>query len=648
MPASFSLNKPTTDHLATLTPAFGFGGFGELVYYRTYSRHRKTGGQESWADTVIRVIEGAFTIRQRHYQENKLPFDTAFHQTLASEMAFAMFEMKWLPPGRGLWAMGTEYVFERGSAALQNCGATTTEDLALAADWCMDMLMCGVGVGWDTSWNGKVNRSEIGESETFVIPDSREGWVASVRALVEYWTTGGRPYPEFDYSLIRPAGAVIKGFGGTASGYQPLKQLHDRINLTFASYLTDMIDKTRTVADVMNAIGACVVAGNVRRSAQIALGGIDDDTFLNLKNYDRFPDRMDIGWMSNNSVVLKHHKDFENLPAIAERIRDNGEPGLINLLNVQRYGRLGEEMPDAATLFNPCAEQPLEDKELCTLVEVFPSRCKNKAEFERSLYYATWYASTVTLLPTHRPETNAVMQRNRRIGVSISGVTEALAKFGAAGLTRALRDGYKIVRKTNKDLARASGTPESIRVTTIKPSGSISQLAGCSPGAHFPTFNHAIRRIRVGKDTTVGQFLATSGLPHEDDAYSANTYVFEFPIKCELARPAKEVSAWEQFALLTMLQREWSDNAVSQTIYFDQEKEGPQVEHMLAQFAPLVKSVSMLPHSDAGAYKQMPYEGITRAQYRETRNAMPVIDWNQFTGSDGQDSRFCTNDTCTA
>lgn len=625
---------------------FGFGGFGEATYYRTYSRIRPDGTQEHWADTVIRVVNGVMSVRKSHYILNRLAWDDTKWQSYAKKIAIAMFEMKWLPPGRGLWVMGTEYVYERGGAALNNCGAVDTTDLSLAADWTMDMLMSGVGVGFNTAWKGEnVTMPDKSRPIAYVIPDSREGWVASVRLLIDSYTKRGAWF-DFDYSEIRPAGSPIHGFGGTASGPAPLIELHERIEDYLDSYCEGSNDQTRCVADIMNAIGACVVAGNVRRSAEISLGSVDDDTFLELKDYEKNPDRSEIGWMSNNTVVLEKTEDFSKLPMIAKHIRDNGEPGIMNLINVQKYARYGEESEDKAWLANPCSEIPLESFELCNLAEVFSERCEKEEEFYEALEYAAFYASSVSLLPTHRPETNSIVVRNRRIGVSLSGVADMLDDFGATELTRRLRKGYKLVRRVNRELAAEAGVPPSVRVTTIKPSGTISQLVGVSSGMHFPTFKYAIRRMRVGNSSHICDVLKSAGVPHEPDHYSANTTVFEFPIDQGKTRKATEVSAWEQFSLLAMLQREWSDNMVSCTIYFDPKSEAMQIEHMLALFAPIIKSVSMLPHTDVGAYVQMPYEGITKAQYEERLAAMPAIDWSSFGGSDGIENRFCTNDSC--
>ena len=642
----FSLKDAYCKALQEKAPEFGCGGFGEATYYRTYSRLRPDGSQEHWPDTVVRVINGIMSVRKHHYIAHLLEWKEEQWQQFAYRLALSMFDMKWLPPGRGLWVMGTDYVYERGGAALNNCGAVDTTELALAADWTMDMLMCGVGVGFNTAWKGEgVKLPSKSRPIRFTIPDSREGWVASVRLLIESYTKGGAWF-EFDYDQIRPAGSPIHGFGGTASGPGPLKQLHERIEGFLDRFCLNETDATRCVADVFNAIGACVVAGNVRRSAEISLGSVDDDTFLDLKDYTKHPERADIGWMSNNTVILTKTEEFQQLPEIAERIRNNGEPGIMNLINVQKYSRYGREDPDKAWLANPCSEIPLESFELCNLAEVFSARCDGEDEFYEALEFATFYASTVSLLPTHRSETNAIVVRNRRIGISLSGVADILDALGATELTRRLRKGYKLVKTKNAELAAEAGIPASVRVTTVKPSGTISQLVGVSSGMHFPTFQYAIRRMRVGNDSPICKVLTESGVPNEPDTYSENTTVFEFPIDQGKTRKATAVSAWEQFSFLAMLQREWSDNMVSCTVYFDPKTEGPQIEHMLAQYAPIIKSVSMLPHSDAGAYKQMPYEGITKEEYEKRLAHMPTIDWNRFGGSDGMESRFCSNDAC--
>ena len=628
---------------------WGFGAFSEAVYYRTYSRRKEDGGQETWADTVIRVVEGVMSIRKDHYKKIGRRWDEKRWTDIAIRMADAMFEMRFLPPGRGLWAMGTEYVFERGSHALNNCGfIDVTDSLADAAAWLMDSLMLGVGVGFSTN-NQRLSKAVKPGPDRLVVSihDSREGWVNSVEMLIRsYFCDGEVPAVDFDYSQIRPVGSLIHGFGGVASGPEPLRQLHERLRSYLDAYAEGRISATRLIVDVMNAIGACVVAGNVRRSAELATGSIHDLEFLNLKNYGLYPERAEIGWMSNNSVVLREPDDFLLLPTIAERIRDNGEPGVINLMNVQKYGRFKEKSPDRAVGFNPCAEVPLESHELCNLAEVFPTRCRNEQEIYEAMELATIYASTVALLPSHSRETNAVVERNRRIGVSISGIADWVDATSIAHLTRILRTGYEdIVVPINWALAEEARVAPSIRVTTVKPSGTISQLAGVSPGMHWPVHRYYIRRMRVSEGSPVAERLIAAGIPHEPDLYSDNTLVFEFPQAAGKGktRSVSDVSIWEQAAMVAFLQREWADNAVSNTLTFSK-SEAKDIEKVLSMFAPQIKSMSMLPDDD-NVYEQMPYERITKQEYEERMAKIQEVDWSTFSG-DGQDSRFCDGDVC--
>ena len=392
-------------------------------------------------------------------------------------------------------------------------------------------------------------------------------------------------------------------------------------------------------------------------SAEICLGSVDDNSFINLKNYEVNPERSEIGWMSNNSVVLDSKDDYEDfsyIPEMARRIRDNGEPGMINLYNIQKFGRYGkDDRKDKANLVNPCGEIPLENFELCNLAEVFPPRCANSKVYYDALKFATFYASTVSLLPTHRPETNAVIARNRRIGVSISGVSqwasgevpEGWGDMNYTKMTKFLRYGYKVVRTENFILAEKSGIPASIRVTTVKPSGSISLLAGVTAGVHYPVSRYAIRRMRIGSDSPLVPILKSSNIPSEVDTYSDNTLVFSFAIDHGNVRPCEEVSPWEQFSLVATMQRCYADNCVSATIYFDKEKDGPDVEKMLAMYIPILKSVSMLPHAGHG-YVQAPYEPINEEQYNTLKEQYTIPDFSTLQNNVPEGSRFCSGDTC--
>lgn len=287
----FKLSKDTCDKIQAMNPEFGFNGLGEVVFRRTYSRN-----DETWNDVVIRVIEGVMSIRKEHFYRNSLLWQDDKWQSFARDMAISLFKMEWMPPGRGLWMMGTDFTYNRGAMALNNCGATDTrDDFVHSAEWTMDALMNGVGVGFSTSWRGKAEMPDKKDSEKYVIPDSREGWVESlVKLLCAYIDSpmfGKNKFPMFDYSQIRKAGEPIKGFGGLASGPGPLQKLHERVEQYCDAMATGRLecksttwkefpngdgtsqwkevevdvnkeyDHTRFIADVFNAIGACVVAG---------------------------------------------------------------------------------------------------------------------------------------------------------------------------------------------------------------------------------------------------------------------------------------------------------------------------------------------------------------------------------------------------
>ena len=533
--------------------------------------------------------------------------------------------------------MGTPVVHKKNlSAALNNCAFVSTEDFASDPSkpfsFLMDASMLGVGVGFDTKGRGKV--SVLGPNDEtpikYVIDDTREGWVESVSMeLKSYFGVKGvkQPRVEFDYSAIRPEGLPLKTFGGVSSGPGPLKDLHKSI----AEVLDKRIGKTldsRSIVDLFNLIGKCVVSGNVRRSAEIAFGEADDEEFLDLKNYEKNPDRMAYGWSSNNSVFAQIGMDYTT---IANRLRDNGEPGLAWLENMQKFGRMadGPNWKDRRVKGgNPCLEQSLESYELCCLVETFPARHKSLEEYKRTLKFAYLYAKTVTLRMTHWPETNRVMLRNRRIGCSVSGVADFLGKHSLDELRIWLDEGYQTVQKWDEVYSNWFCIPRSIKTTSVKPSGTVSLLAGSTPGMHFPESRIYIRRMRMSKNDPLAKPLLEAGysvvpaIGQED-----TTVVAEIPIKLpEGVRVQSEVSMFEQLSLAAFMQRYWADNQVSCTVTFDPVTEGPHIAQMLQYFQYQLKGVSLFPKQDYGRFPQLPYEAISEEVYEQMiKDIKPIV-----------------------
>ena len=670
MPSMFMF-KLTDDFVASYRdkkPPFGYkdaGGnsVGEITFLRTYSRLKEDGTKETWVDVCERVINGMYSLQKDHCKTNRLPWNDAKGQASAKEAFDRLFNLKWTPPGRGLWAMGTNIVnIQKNSAALQNCAFVSTSEMnkfnpAKPFAFLMEASMLGVGVGFDDKGANKdFIIYQPKEKVTHVVPDTREGWVESLSLLLNAYLKENQPSYEFDYSQIRPAGTPIKTFGGVAAGHEPLEKLHIYIRRMFDERKGDKLTKL-DIADIGNLIGVCVVSGNVRRSAELLIGSIDDDDFLNLKNADKFPERNSYdpnspgwGWMSNNSVETKVGSD---LSKIVDGIVRNGEPGVLWMDLSRKYGRLADP-PDnkdwRVAGYNPCAEQSLESYECCTLVETYLNRHDSLEDYKRTLKFAYLYAKTVTLLPTHWEETNAIMQRNRRIGASMSGVANFADTRGLPALRDWMDTGYNIIKNYDRIYSEWLGIRESIKMTTIKPSGTVSILAGESPGVHWtPGGKYFMRSIRfANEDPMLPLFRMANYLVEPASESPDTTSVVFFPIMSEANRAERDVTIFEKMSLAATAQRYWSDNSVSVTISFDVEKESEHVETVLHMFDGQLKTVSFLPSGNK-TYPQMPYTQITESEYKDNVAKLFPIDLSGvYAGMafDAIGERYCTTDSC--
>lgn len=622
---------------------------GYITYKRTYSRP-KGNKSETWTDTVQRVVEGTFTFQKQHCVNNKLYWNERKAQNSAEKMFDLMWNFKFTPPGRGLWMMGSDYVFKRGGAALNNCAFTSTEELTIdfaePFTFLMDMSMVGVGVGFDTKGAGKITiKNPKTTEEPHVIPDTREGWVELLRLLLNAYAGKNELPTTIDYSQIRQKGEPIKGFGGVSSGYEPLKLMYDDIKKILDARIGEKITSS-DIVDIMNIIGRCVVSGNVRRSAEIAFGDPNDEEFLNLKNPETNKDAlMSHRWASNNSIFAKVGMDYSQ---VAELTAKNGEPGYEWLENAQKYSRMGNgHEPDwkdyRAAGGNPCLEQTLEPYELCCLVETYPSNHDTMEEWIETLKYAYLYAKTVTLVPTHNPKTNMVMNRNRRIGCSVSGLTQAFTKFGRRHTLEKLSEGYDSIQEWDKTYSEWFGIPRSIKMTSVKPSGTVSLLAGVTPGVHYPIAQYYIRRIRISKISPLIPQLKEAGYYMEEDKYSNDAMVVDFPAETKhYDRSLNDVTIWEQLENVAQVQQYWADNQVSVTVSFKPE-EAKDIKNALELYEIRLKGVSFLPLTDHG-YEQAPYETITKERYDEMIANIKNINIKDDVHE--VDEKFCDTDVC--
>jgi adenosylcobalamin-dependent ribonucleoside-triphosphate reductase len=623
-----------------------WGPLGYFTYKRTYARYLvKTERKEKYWETVRRVVEGCFSIQKTHCKDLKLPWNDEKARKSARKMYKKIWNFKITPPGRGFWIMGTKFIADHGSMALNNCGFVSTHDIDLKwtepFEFLMYALMVGVGVGFDTKGAGKITIKEPEKGEfVFTIPDSREGWVEALKLILEAYFMG-KKVPNYDYSKIRPKGVPLESFGGTASGPKPLKRMLSKINSLLRKRIGKPI-KSLDILDIMNLIGTCVVAGGVRRSAEIALGEAGDKKFITAKQDDE--KLQSHRWISNNSIIANQGMDYST---VTENLIKNGEPGLFWLENARKYSRMIDppDYKDKSVLgTNPCGEISLESFELCNLAETYPSRHESWEEFKESLKLAYLYAKTVTLLNTNKEMTNAVMLKNRRLGISQTGIIEAFNRHGRAKIMNWCKKGYEYLKELDEQYSHWLCVPKSIKLTTVKPSGTVSLLPGVSHGIHFPHSKYYIRRIRIKEDSELVRLAKAAGYTVERDQYSENVMLIEFPVKKEhYERGKRDVSIWEQAENAAFYQKYWSDNQVSVTVSF-KEEEKKEIEHLLEAYQDKLKCISFLPLKEHG-YKQAPYEEISKEKYEDlSRGVQPLYLEGLKEKARGQ--IFCDSEEC--
>ena len=667
---SFRLPDDFISQYTERKPNWGFdigagNTLGELTFITKYSRRKEDGTKERWYETCRRVIDGYYSILKDHCIQNRTPWNEFKAQKAAQDAYERLFTFKWTPPGRGLWMMGTEFVNgQKNSAALQNCAFISTEKLSahsahsatLPFVRLMEMSMLGVGVGFDVKGAGNLEIHEPTEAiQEIVIEDSREGWYESVGALLESYFFKNRATITFDYGLIRPEGEIIQGFGGIAAGPSPLISLHKSIKELLVGRGGERITSS-DIVDIQNLIGKCVVAGNVRRSAEIAIGFADDTEFLDLKDWEKNPIRMGKdGWgnTSNNSIFASVGDDYSD---IVKRIQGNGEPGFLWLDLCKSHGRMIDppnNRDHRAAGTNPCGEQTLESYECCTLVETFPHHHDSLEDYKKTLKHAYLYGKAVTLMSTHWPETNEIMQRNRRIGCSVSGIAQFIEERGWTELKNWLDQGYHAVQARDRQYSEWLGVRESIKTTSVKPSGTVSLLSGSTPGVHWPTASDTyIRRMRFAKNDPFVPILESAGYHLEEDVMDPkHTLVAELPAQGPQVRTERDVTIWEKTELAVLAARFWADNQVSVTVTF-QDYEKDQIPALLHAKDGQLKSLSLLPLMEAGksAYAQMPYESITPEMQEKMRANLRPMNWDilyEGAANDAEGERFCSNDTCT-
>jgi len=620
-----------------------WSNLAKIVYRRTYARKDK-GPTESWPDTVERVLQGNFRqVLQRPEFATKAKREMEALRRL-------MLSRKSGPAGRGYWFSGAPAHERIGGVALNNCWFITSEsweNFVIA----MDLLMLGGGVGLSvehrfTSKLPRVRKDvqilhKASKDADFIVPDSREGWCELLRRVLESYFVTGR---SFTYSTVclRGYGEPISGFGGLASGPLPLISFVENLSKILGARAGRAVRPVDAMY-LICATGEMVVAGNVRRSAIIILGDAHDKDYLKAKRWDLAPVPSYLA-TANLSVVID---DVEDLHPLFWKTYECGEPfGIVNRKNMQTYGRMGELREDSAIGVNPCAEATLEPFEPCNLAEQALANIESLAEFIESSRLCFRYAKRVTLEHYHHPQVQKVIERNRRVGVGITGCLES-PLFNPHTLDAA----YQAIQQEDEEYSRQLGVARSIRTTVIKPSGTMSKvLDQRGEGIHPAYSRYMIQRVRIASNDPLIPLLQAAGHYMEpvvkfDGTIDPTTMVVDFYLQAPEGMPCADegFDTWKQLDVLLMAQKYWADQAVSVTVYYKRE-EIPQIKAWLEQNLKYLKTISFLCHAGHG-FKQAPKEAITAEQYERLSEKIKPIDALSIEGPD-LDSMECGSGGC--
>ena len=624
-----------------LTPPWGFGGMGEVVFLRTYSRKKDNGDNETWPETIQRVINGAIDIGVPYTQEE------------AEQLFDHMFNLRCSFSGRALWQLGTPLVNELNGASINNCYFVNIEKIE-DFEFLFDHLMLGGGVGFSVE-RAKIHELpkvkanvEITHEKThdadIIVPDSRKGWSRLLHSVLKSYFYTGKSF-SYSTALIREYGAPLKTFGGTASGPGALidgiedicKVMEGRVGKKLRS-----ID----VLDICNIIGRIVVSGSSRRSAQIAIGDPDDVLFLRAKNWStgNVP-----AWRANSNNSIYADSYDEIMPELWKGYDGSGEPyGLLNRKLARQYGRLGERKADNSIEgYNPCAEIALGDGESCNLATIFLPNIeslKQMMEISRLLYMCQ---KQITRLEYPYEKTTKIVSKNARLGQSVTGILQA-EEVQLSWLSPT----YEYLSDFDTEYSKDNDFPTSVRLTTVQPSGTLALLPGVTPGVHPAYAPYYIRRVRFGSADPLVDACRRRGYPIKwdigiDGREDHTRYVVEFPCKSpEGAVLAKDMTAVEQLEWVKKMQTDWADNAVSVTVYYRSEELDDIKAWLKKNYDKGLKSVSFLLHSDHN-FPLPPYEECSEDEYNKMLNkidfSIPLV---QTAVTDDVDFGECATGAC--
>ncbi len=613
---------------------FAGNPLGEFVYLRTYARWiEEESRRETWIETVDRYVG--------FMREN---LGSKLSDAEYAEVREAILKQEAMPSMRLLQFAGKPA--RRCNAVAYNCSfiaPTSIEDFGEV----LYLSASGCGVGFSAESKNIEQLPQIKEQtgvvlKTHVVADSKEGWASALVHGMKTWYDGKDV--QFDYALIRPAGARLRTMGGKASGPEPLRSLLD---FTRSKILSRQNRRLRNIDahDILCKIGEAIVSGGVRRSAMISLSDLDDDLIRHAKDgafYNTDPHRM----LANNSAV------YEVKPSSEEFMEEwmalmkgrSGERGIFNrgglmaqlpkrrldLWEGQGVIEHGKIVAPIGT--NPCGEIILKSKQFCNLSEVIARRDDTLATLKKKVRIAAILGTYQSSLTSFSYLSQAWVDNcasERLLGVSVTGQWDS-PESRKPEVLRALRDEAIAV---NKKYAKRFGIPASTAITAVKPSGTVSQTVNCASGMHPRHSEYYIRRIRITATDSLFKMLKDQGVPYHPEVgqveETANTFVLEFPVKSPKSSVySNDLSALEQLEYWRSVKENYTEHNPSVTISIG-DNEWVGVANWLYEHWEMIGGLSFLPRENH-SYRLAPYEAITREQYEELAKRFENLDYSKL------------------
>tara|TARA_B100000795_G_scaffold257391_1_gene230587 strand:- start:293 stop:2194 length:1902 start_codon:yes stop_codon:yes gene_type:complete len=619
--------------------------YQSFIHKSRYARWLdKEGRRETWGETVSRYME-------------HIVLPNAGSSSYIREIEQAILSLDVMPSMRALMTAGP--AMARDNTAGYNCSYLPVDDMK-AFDEAMFILLCGTGVGFSVERQAVTKLPDIPElsdsDTTIVVKDSKEGWAKSLRAVISLLYAG--EIPKWDVSLVRPAGAKLKTFGGRASGSAPLVDLFNFVIKTFKDAQNRKLSSLEC-HDIMCKIGEVVVVGGVRRSAMISLSNLSDDRMRHAKSGAWWENNKQRA-LANNSVSYTEKPDslsfMREWMALVES--GSGERGIFNRqaskVQAAKNGRR-----DATYEFgtNPCSEIILRPMQFCNLTEVVVRATDSIGDLEKKVRMAT-ILGTIQSSFTKFPYLRKIWQKNteeeRLLGVSMTGIMDnSKMTTKNAGLEKTLEHLKSIAVITNAEWAERLGIPVATAISCVKPSGTVSQLVNSSSGIHARHSPYYIRTVRGDNKDPLTQFMKDQKIPNEPDVMKPDqTTVFSFPMKApDGAIVTADMTAIEQLGMWLAYQRSWCEHKPSVTINV-KNNEWLEVGAFVYKHFDEMSGVSFLPF-DEHTYQQAPYQDCSKTDYKTLLSCMPdKINWEELSDYEKEDNTAgsqtlaCSGDSC--